>query len=131
MLLGVLQFSRPPAVDSLSVTEAYHQLVGPKGLVNAETGQVLLKSFCDPTASGRPFFSESSYQALQPIKGALLGGTYPSATSLTLASSKANYVSDSQTLPSSVALRAAACSMAISASSSCGHRIGEEYTSKI
>jgi hypothetical protein len=40
MLLGVLQFSRPPAVDSLSVTEAYHQLVGPKGLVNAETGQV-------------------------------------------------------------------------------------------
>ena len=33
MLLGVLQFSRPPAVDSLSLTEAYHQLVGPKGLV--------------------------------------------------------------------------------------------------
>jgi hypothetical protein len=40
MLLGVLQFSRPQAVDSLSVTEAYHQLVGPKGLVNAETEQV-------------------------------------------------------------------------------------------
>jgi hypothetical protein len=40
MLLGVLQFSRPQAVDSLSVTEAYHQLVGPKGLVNAETEQI-------------------------------------------------------------------------------------------
>jgi hypothetical protein len=40
MLLGVLQFSRPPAVDSLSVTEAYHQLVGPKGLVNAVTREV-------------------------------------------------------------------------------------------
>jgi hypothetical protein len=32
MLLRMFQFSRPPAVDSLSVTEAYHQLVGPKGL---------------------------------------------------------------------------------------------------
>jgi len=35
MLLGMLQFSRLPAVDSLSVTEAYHQLVGPKGLPSA------------------------------------------------------------------------------------------------
>jgi hypothetical protein len=32
MLLRMFQFSRPPAVDSLSVTEAYHQLAGPKGL---------------------------------------------------------------------------------------------------
>ena len=56
--------------------------------------------------------------------------THSSATSLTLAGSKANYPSDSHTLPGSVALRAAASSMAISASSSCGHRIGEEYTSK-
>jgi len=64
MLLRMFQFSRPPAADSLSVTEAYHQLVGPKGLPSGKRRNL----------KGRPFWSRVWVLASIPTERNALNG---------------------------------------------------------